>query len=217
MALPIVVLISGTGSNLKAVHQAIENGHCNAHILAVISDRKNAAGLLFAQEQGLETHVVSMRDYPDRAAWDQALTDAVAVYEPSLVVLAGFMRIVGASFVQHFANRIINVHPALLPLFRGASGPQDAIDAHVTLSGCTVHIVDQGVDTGPILAQAAVRVLPSDNAERLHKRIQRAEHRLLPQVIDAVSRGHIELSDPPRIGYAAHDDDAFFSSIPPDS
>lgn len=216
MTLPIVVLISGTGSNLRAIHNAISKGHCDAKICGVVSDRKSAGGLAFAHDQGVTTRVVSMREYPDRASWDVALADVVASFSPSLVVLAGFMRIVGPAFIERFSNRIINVHPALLPLFPGAAGPQSAIEARVRLSGCTVHIVDQGVDTGPILAQAAVRVLPNDDAQRLHERIQIAEHQLLPQVIDAIARGDIELGDPPRI-HCDVDDHQFFSSLPPDS
>lgn len=217
VTLPIVVLISGTGSNLRAVHQAIVSGQCDARICAVVSDRRSAGGLSYASEHGLPTRVVLMRDFQDRAAWDHALAEVVASYKPRLVVLAGFMRIVSPSFVTRFPNEIINVHPALLPSFPGASGPEHAIEAGVRLSGCTVHIVDQGVDTGPILAQAAVRVLPSDDAKSLHTRIQKAEHQLLPQVIDAIARGQIELGDPPRLRHDVTSDEAIFPSIPPDS
>lgn len=197
MTLPIVVLVSGYGSNLRAVHQAIAQGNCDAQILAVVSDRKRAAALEFAASQGLPTACVPLRAYPDRAAWDAALTDVVARFEPAVVVAAGFMRILGSTFVSRFEHRTINVHPALLPLFPGLEAPAQAITARVPISGCTVHLVDQGVDTGPILAQAVVRVAPSDTADALHTRIQVAEHRLLPRVIAAVAAGHLQLGPVP--------------------
>ena len=196
--LPIVVLISGTGSNLRAIHGAIEAGRCRARIAAVISDRPRAAGLEFAQAHDIPTSTVRMRAHPDRDSWNLALADEVARYTPSLVVLAGFMKIVNADFVARFAHRIINVHPALLPLFPGTDAPAQAIDAGVRLSGCTVHLVDAGVDTGPILAQGAVRVSPNDTPETLHARIQHAEHHLLPRVIDQIARGTLEFGARPR-------------------
>ena len=211
MPLPLVVLISGTGSNLRAIHAAIEAGHCDATICAVVSDRKDAAGLAFATDRGIPTRVVRMREYVTRAEWDEALTAVVHEFAPELVVLAGFMRIVGSAFISRFEHRTINVHPALLPAFPGVDGPAQAIAAGVTLSGCTVHLVDSGVDTGPILAQAAVRVSSSDSAETLHRRIQVAEHRLLPRVIDSISRKQIELGPRPRAVAIAQDDEIFFS------
>lgn len=192
--LPIVVLISGTGSNFQAICRAIDEGRCAAQVLAVISDRASAKGLDFARERGLATEVVRLADYPDRKRWDEALRDKVSQFAPELVVLAGFMKIVGASVLARFPGRVINLHPALLPLFPGTDGAGMAVKAGVRISGCTVHVVDSGVDTGPIIAQAAVRVFPSDNRDTLHKRIQRAEHRILPWVIDQVAKGAIELS-----------------------
>src|SRR5262249_30494894 len=137
-----------------------------------------------------------------------ALGEAVARYEPALIVLAGFMRLCGRSFVERFAGRIINAHPSLLPVFPGTDAPAQAVRARVRVSGCTVHVVDHGVDTGPVVAQAAVPVLPSDDADSLHRRIQRAEHRLLPQVIDGVAHGAIELGGLPRLAEACFDGDA---------
>jgi phosphoribosylglycinamide formyltransferase 1 len=208
MALPIVVLISGHGSNLRAIAEAIDEGRCDAVIRAVISDRESAQGLAFARGRGVMTHVVKLKDYADRDQWDAALAGAVSTYEPALVVLAGFMRLVGPAMLARFKGRIVNVHPALLPLFPGKDGPAQAVRAGVRVSGCTVHVVDAGVDTGPIVAQAAVPVLPDDDAERLHQRIQRVEHRLLPAVIDAVARGAIELGDEIRIAALCFDSDA---------
>ncbi len=199
MTLRLVVLISGTGSNLRAICRAIDDGTCDATVTSVISDRADAAGLTFARERGFQTTVVRFKDFPDRAAWDIALAEAVAQDQPDLVVLAGFMRIVGAPLLQRFPFRIVNVHPALLPSFPGSDGPAQAIAARVRISGCTVHLVDSGVDTGPILAQAAVPVASDDTASTLHARIQHHEHALLPRVIDAIARGVIVLGPAPTI------------------
>lgn len=211
MALRIAVLISGRGSNLRAIADAIDAGACDARIVCVVSDRASAEGLSFASERGLPTAVVSMRDYADRAAWDVALGDELAEHAPDLVVLAGFMRLLGATLLARFPHRVINVHPALLPLFPGTNGPEQAVAARVRVSGCTVHVVDAGVDTGPIVAQAAVRVLPGDTAESLHARIQRAEHALLPRVIDAIARGRVTLGDPVVVHGASGDDEILLS------
>lgn len=211
MPLDIAVLISGTGSNLMAIQGAIEAGACDARIAAVISDRPAAPGLAYAESRGLSTAVVRPRAFPDRPTWDGALADAVAACDPAVIVLAGFMRIVGPGFVRRFPGRIINVHPALLPAFPGTDGPAQAIAAGVRISGCTVHVVDEGVDTGPIVAQAAVPVLQADDAESLHARIQRAEHRLLPAVIHGVARGDIGLGERPHVRTASEDDACLLS------
>lgn len=214
MTLSIAVLISGTGSNLRAIHSAIEAGNCDASIAAVISDRRKAAGLEFAAQHGIPTRVVAMRDFADRTAWNGGLTEVVDQLSPDLVVLAGFMRIVDGQFVDRFEGRIINVHPALLPAFPGHNGPEQAIAARVRLSGCSVHLVDRGVDTGPVLAQAAVRVFEHDTSESLHKRIQKAEHRLLPKVIDDIARGAITLGEKPVLRHEPEEDDEIFYSVP---
>ncbi|MBW1760584.1 MAG: phosphoribosylglycinamide formyltransferase [Deltaproteobacteria bacterium] len=189
----VVVLVSGRGSNLRAICSAIDAGTCHANIVGVVSDRKKAAALEFAEGRGIPTRVVSLRKGDDRNAWNDSLTAEVASLEPDLVVLAGFMRVLGAPLLERFPGRIINVHPALLPSFPGHSGPQDALDGGVRVSGCTVHIVDTGVDTGPILAQAAVPVLADDTVDTLHSRIQVQEHRLLPRVIHQIAIGAITL------------------------
>lgn len=193
MPLRLAVLISGRGSNLAAIEAAIDAGRCDAVVAGVISDRASAQGLKDAAARGRRTAVVSLRDYASREAWDEALAQRVAEIEPQLVVTAGFMRLLGPAFLARFSPRIINVHPALLPLFPGTDGPAQAIAAGVKLSGCTVHIVDAGVDSGPILAQGAVRVFANDTAESLHERIQHVEHELFPRVIDAIARGRIAL------------------------
>ena len=189
----IVVLVSGRGSNLKAICSAIDAGTCDANIVGVVSDRKKAAALDFADARGIPTRIVSLRKGDDRALWNDALAETVGSLKPDLVVLAGFMRVLGAPLLEGFPGRIINVHPALLPAFPGHNGPQDALEAGVRVSGCTVHIVDAGVDTGPIIAQAAVPVVDGDSAESLHARIQAQEHRLLPAVIHQIAIGAITL------------------------
>jgi phosphoribosylglycinamide formyltransferase-1 len=205
MALPIVVLISGKGSNLRAILDAIEAGTCAAQVRAVISDRESAEGLVLARERAIETAVVALKNHPDRERWNDALLNTIAAFEPALIVLAGFMKLLGPSTIARFEGRILNVHPSLLPLFPGVDGPAQAIAARVRVSGCTVHLVDRGVDTGPIVAQAVVPLLPSDDVDRLHERIQRAEHRLLPAVIDAVARGAITLHPQLRIADSCFD------------
>jgi phosphoribosylglycinamide formyltransferase 1 len=199
MALPIAVLASGTGGNLSAILDAIDAQRCDALVQAVVSDRAGAGALELARARGIDTAVVRLKDFDARERWDEALMLAVSAQRPALVVLAGFMKLVGASMLARFSSRIINVHPSLLPLFPGVDAPAQAVEAGVRLSGCTVHVVDSGLDTGPILAQAAVPVLPDDDAERLHRRIQVAEHRLLPAVVDAVADGSIELGDRIRV------------------
>ena len=199
-----VVLVSGRGSNLRAICTAIDEGRCNARIVGVVSDKRKAAALPFAEERGIATAVVPLKKGDDRDRWNVALEQTVAGFEPELIVLAGFMRILGKSFVDAFAGRIINVHPALLPSFPGHDGPGDALRGGVRISGCTVHVVDAGVDTGPIIAQAAVPVLPDDTRESLHARIQREEHRLLPEVVAWIARGDVTL-DPLRVNVQVAD------------
>jgi phosphoribosylglycinamide formyltransferase-1 len=195
--LKLAVLVSGRGSNLRALLAAIDQGTCAARIVRVISDRTSAEALVLAAERAIPTTVVAAKAFADRAAWDQSLADELARSDAQLVVLAGFMRIVGRAVLERYVGRIINVHPALLPAFPGIDAPLQAVRARVSLSGCTVHLVDDGVDTGPVLAQAAVPVLPSDDAATLHARIQRAEHALLPAVVNAIAVGSLVLGKEP--------------------
>ncbi|MBG6182903.1 phosphoribosylglycinamide formyltransferase-1 [Arthrobacter sp. CAN_A214] len=174
----IVVLVSGTGSNLQAVIDAVSSGTLDVDIAAVGADRPGTPGVQRAADAGISTFVVDFRSYPDRADWNDALTTAVLAHKPDYVVSSGFMRIVGQEFLDSFPNRYLNTHPALLPSFPGAHGVRDALAYGVKISGCTVMIADAGVDTGPILAQAAVPVLPDDTEETLHERIK-VEERLL--------------------------------------
>ena len=213
MTLPIVVLISGKGSNLGAILEAMDRGRCDVQLRAVLSDRDSAEGLALARMRGIATGVVRIKDHADREAWNEALAVAVAEHRPEVVVLAGFMRVLGAPLLQRFPGRIVNVHPALLPLFPGTDGPAQAIAAGVRVSGCSVHVVDEGVDTGPILAQAVVPVLPDDDADRLHERIKRVEHTLLPAVLNAVAHGQVVLGPQPRVSAACFDPDAALSTL----
>jgi phosphoribosylglycinamide formyltransferase-1 len=151
--------------------------------VAVGSDRRGITALERATEAQIPTFVAAPDQYLDRAAWDSALADAVAVYRPDLVVLAGFMRLVGPAFLERFGGRVINTHPALSPSFPGMHGPRDALDYGVKITGCTIFVVDGGVDTGPIVAQTAVPVLDDDDEATLHERIKQQERELLVQVV----------------------------------
>ncbi|QII00134.1 phosphoribosylglycinamide formyltransferase [Rhodococcoides fascians A21d2] len=182
----VVVLASGTGSLLQSIIAATASENYPARIVAVGVDRDCDAARR-ADEAGIPHFRIGLRDYADRAEWDVALTDAVLGHEPDLVVTAGFMKILGERFLDAFAGRIVNTHPALLPSFPGAHAVRDALDHGVKLTGSTVHLVDSGVDTGPILAQEAVPVLDDDDEAALHERIKTVERRLLVDVIAAVA------------------------------
>lgn len=182
------MLVSGGGSNLAALLAAHSEPDFGARVVGVLSDDPAAGGLEVARAAGVATAVVRLTDFPDRAAWDRALADAVGVFGPTLVVSAGFMRILGAAFLARFAGRIINTHPALLPAFPGAHGVRDALAYGVRVTGCTVHLVDEGVDTGPIIAQRAVEVLDDDDEASLHERIKTVERALLVDVVGRVAR-----------------------------
>nr|WP_245865270.1 phosphoribosylglycinamide formyltransferase [Rhodococcus kyotonensis] len=181
----VVVLASGTGSLLQALIGAAHDDY-PARIVAVGVDRDCDAAR-HAHTAGIDHFRVGLRDYSDRVEWDAALTDTVAKYEPDLVVTAGFMKILGPTFLGAYAGRIVNTHPALLPSFPGAHAVRDALEHGVKLTGSTVHLVDAGVDTGPILAQEAVPVQSDDDEASLHERIKTVERRLLVDVIAAVA------------------------------
>ncbi|MFJ7275911.1 phosphoribosylglycinamide formyltransferase [Kitasatospora sp. NPDC098663] len=190
----LVVLVSGSGTNLQALLDAAADPAYGAEILAVGADRDGIAGLERAEKAGLPVFVHRVKDFADRADWDRALTAAVAAHEPDLVVTAGFMKILGPAFIAAFAGRIVNTHPALLPSFPGAHGVTDALAYGVRVTGCTVHLVDAGVDTGPIIAQGVVEVVDADHAdggEALHERIKTVERELLVDVVGRLAReGH---------------------------
>ncbi|MDO4693386.1 MAG: phosphoribosylglycinamide formyltransferase [Eikenella sp.] len=186
----IVILISGRGSNMQALVQAAIPG---ARIAAVLSNRPDAAGLAWAAEQGIPTAALDHRHYPDRAAFDQAMMRLINGYAPDLVVLAGFMRVLTSEFCAHYAGRLINIHPSLLPAFPGLHTHQRALDEGCRLAGCTVHFVTAELDNGPVIAQGAVPVLDGDNADELAARVLAVEHRLLPQAVADFVAGHLHI------------------------
>jgi formyltetrahydrofolate-dependent phosphoribosylglycinamide formyltransferase len=181
----LVVLVSGSGTLLQAVLDAAD---LPVRVVAVGADRPGIEGLARAERAGVPGFVVRLKDHQDRAAWDRALTKAVAAHEPDLVVSAGFMKILGPEFLDTFGGRVINTHPALLPAFPGAHAVADAVAYGVRVTGCTVHLVDAGVDTGPIVAQEAVSVTPGEDVDALHERIKVVERRLLVDVIALLTR-----------------------------
>ncbi|HTY70821.1 MAG TPA: phosphoribosylglycinamide formyltransferase [Actinomycetes bacterium] len=181
----MVVLVSGTGSNLQALLDAAADPGFGATVVAVGADRAGIAALERAEGAGLPTFVLPVAEFESRAAWDAALAEAVAGHLPDLVVLAGFMKLVGGAFLARFGGRTVNTHPALLPAFPGMHAVRDALAYGVKVTGCTLFIVDEGVDSGAILAQRAVEVRPDDDEAALHERIKVAERALL---IDTVGR-----------------------------
>lgn len=179
----IVILISGRGSNMQAVVRAARHEQWPARIAAVISNRADAAGLAFAASEGIATVVVPNQDYSSRVQFDAALQAAIDGFAPDLLVLAGFLRILTPGFVAHYAGRIVNIHPSLLPRFPGLSTHQQALDAGVTEHGATVHLVTAELDHGPMLAQVKVPVLPGDTSATLAARVLEQEHVLYPRAI----------------------------------
>lgn len=185
----LVVLVSGTGTNLQALIDACADESFGARVVAVGADRDGIGALDRARAAGIPTFVRRVKDFTDRAAWDRALAADCAGYQPDLVVLAGFMKLVGAAFLSRFGGRLINTHPALLPSFPGMHGVRDALAHGVKLAGCTVFLVDAGTDSGPIVAQAAVPVHDDDDEESLHERIKVAERSLLVSTVGRMVQG----------------------------
>jgi len=186
----IVILISGRGSNMRAILAA----RLPVNVASVISNEPAADGLAFARGLGITTRVVEHRSYFDRAAFDAALAEEIDAYAPDLVVLAGFMRILGDDFVRHYAGRLLNIHPSLLPAFPGLHTHRRALEAGVKVHGCTVHFVTSHLDFGPIVIQAAVPVLPADNEDLLAARVLAQEHRIYPQAIRWFCEGRLEIT-----------------------
>ena len=185
----ITVLISGRGSNLAALIDATRDGRIDGAVTHVISNRPEAAGLMIARSHGIATTVIDHRVFASREAFDAALGDAIDATAPDLVVLAGFMRILGDAFVRRFAGRMINIHPSLLPRYPGLDTHRRALADGAKVHGCTVHLVTLDVDGGPVIAQAEVPVLAGDDPETLAKRVLDVEHRLLPGVVAAWCAG----------------------------
>jgi phosphoribosylglycinamide formyltransferase 1 len=184
----LVVLVSGAGTNLGALLEACADPSYGATVVAVGADRDGIEGLAKAQRAGVPTFVLKVPDFADREAWDAAFADAVAAYVPDLVVSAGFMKLAGRDFLEKFGGRYLNTHPALLPSFPGMHGARDALDHGVKVTGCTLFVVDDGVDTGPIIAQRAVDVLDGDDETSLHERIKSEERSMLVDVVGRMAR-----------------------------
>jgi phosphoribosylglycinamide formyltransferase 1 len=182
-----VVLVSGSGTLLQALLDAGASGDYPAQVVAVGADRADIAGLARAEDAGLPSFSVALRDHPDRNAWNDALVKAVAEHQPDLVVSAGFMKVLSPAFLAGVGAPVLNTHPALLPAFPGVHAVRDALAHGVKITGCTLHLVDAGVDTGPVLAQRAVPVLPGDTEETLHERIKIEERRLLVVTVAALA------------------------------
>jgi phosphoribosylglycinamide formyltransferase 1 len=183
----VVVLVSGSGTLLQSLLDATSAHGFPAQVVAVGADRDGIEGLTRAERAGIPTFVRKVSDHTSREEWDRALTEACAEHEPDLVVSAGFMKLVGTDFLARFDGRYLNSHPALLPAFPGMHGVRDALDYGVRVTGCTLFVVDAGVDTGPILAQEAVEVLPTDDEASLHERIKEVERRLLVGTLEQLA------------------------------
>lgn len=190
----IAVLASGRGSNLQSLIDAVEAGRIRGTIVLVVSDVAGAYALERAARHGIESRVLVPKEFPDRAGFEEELVRVLRSRSVDLVCLAGFMRILGPTVVRNFAGRILNIHPALLPAFPGLHAQRQALAYGVKISGCTVHFVDEGVDTGPIIIQAAVPVLPGDTEETLSARILEQEHRIYPLAVQAFAEGKLKIA-----------------------
>jgi phosphoribosylglycinamide formyltransferase-1 len=191
--LRVGVLASGRGSNFEAILRAVEASRLPVTVAVLVSDRAGARALDIAREHGVEALVIDPREQPDREAHDKAVVAALAERRVGLVCLAGYMRLLGPLFVRRFAGRILNIHPALLPAFPGLHAQRQALEHGVKVSGATVHFVDEGVDTGPIVLQAAVPVREDDTEETLSARILAEEHRIYPEAIRLFAEGRLEI------------------------
>ncbi len=192
--IPLGILISGNGSNFQAIIDAIEKKRLDAEVRVVVSNREDAYGLVRAQKHGVLTEIVDHRKFPSREAFDQHLIERFKDRQVELVVLAGFMRLLSANFVHAYSNRIMNIHPALLPAFPGLHVQRKAVEAGVRFSGCTVHFVNEECDQGPIIIQAVVPVFPDDSEESLSARILKEEHRIYPKAIQLYSEGRLHVA-----------------------
>ncbi|MED5510633.1 MAG: phosphoribosylglycinamide formyltransferase [Pseudomonadota bacterium] len=179
----LVILISGRGSNMRSIVEAANQGQLDVDIAAVISNRPDAAGLEYAQQAGIDAQVIDHKLYDSRESFDAAMAEVIDSYQPDFVILAGFMRILTADFVEHFAGRLINIHPSLLPKFKGLHTHQRAIEAGETEHGASVHFVTAELDDGPVILQAKVPVLDDDDADTLAARVLEQEHLLYPAAI----------------------------------
>ena len=198
MAVPasrLVVLVSGAGTNLQALLDACGDEAYGAKVVAVGADRDGIEGIARADRAGVPTFVRQVGSYDSRTHWDTALTDTVNAFDPDIVVLAGFMKLVGPEFLKRFAGRVVNTHPALCPSFPGTTAPADAIAHGVKVTGATLFVVDEGIDTGPIIAQTAVPVAESDDVTSLHDRIKVAERTMLVETIGRIAHQGFTITD----------------------
>lgn len=190
----IAILVSGSGTNLQTLIDRLhKNKTCGIEIAVVISDRRKAYALTRAKRAGIPTQVIRTQDFENRIKFDEEISKQIERYAAELVVLAGFMKLFQPPFVRKYRNRILNVHPTLLPAFPGAHSVADTLHYGVKVTGVTVHFVDEGIDSGPIIAQTVVPVLDTDDEERLHARIQIEEHKLYPQVIKWYAQGKLKI------------------------
>lgn len=190
----VVVLLSGTGGNLQAMIDSFKGGDHPARIRAVISNRADAFGLQRARDAGIDTSVLDHKDYDGREAFDAALIEVIDTYQPKLVVLAGFMRILTAGFVRHYQGRLLNIHPSLLPLYKGLHTHQRVLEAGDAEHGCTVHFVTEELDGGPLVVQSVISVEPNDTPSTLAQRVHVQEHHIYPLAIRWFAEGRLSLA-----------------------
>ena len=191
----LVVLVSGEGTNLQALLDAAEDPEYGARVVAVGADRDDIEGLARADRAGIPTFVRKVDQFISRDHWDRAMSDTVAAFEPDLVVLAGFMKLVGEEFLDRFGGRVVNTHPALSPSFPGMTGPAEALEYGVKVTGATLFVVDAGVDSGPIVAQTTVPVADDDTVATLHERIKVAERQMLVESVGRMAREGFTITD----------------------
>jgi phosphoribosylglycinamide formyltransferase-1 len=194
-----VILISGQGSNMQALVQACQSKACSGEVLAVVSNRAQAGGVAWAKGQGIATEVIAHTDFASREAFDQALAAVIDRYSPDYVLLAGFMRILTPTFVEHYAGRLVNIHPSLLPAFPGLHTHEQALAVGVQSHGCTVHFVTPVLDHGPIIAQGVVPVLTDDTPETLAARVLAVEHRVYPAVATWLAQSRVKIMPDQRV------------------
>ncbi|MEN5276221.1 phosphoribosylglycinamide formyltransferase [Brucella sp. TWI432] len=190
----VVIFISGGGSNMEALIRAAQAPDFPAEIISVFSDKPNAGGLAKAQAAGIATQVFTRKDYASKEAHEGAILEALAALNPDILCLAGYMRLLSAKFIAPYEGRILNIHPSLLPLFAGLHTHQRALDAGMKLAGCTVHLVTEGMDEGPILAQAAVPIIDGDTESTLAARVLKAEHKVYALALKKFASGDVETS-----------------------
>ncbi|MZR61494.1 phosphoribosylglycinamide formyltransferase [Alcanivorax sp. DP30] len=191
----LAVLISGSGTNLQAILDAIAAGNLHARVPVVLSNKAEAGGLQRARQAGIATEILDHRDFDSREAFDQAMIDKLEPYEPQTLVLAGFMRILSPVFVRHFAGRLINIHPSLLPKYRGLHTHARALEAGDREHGCSIHFVTEELDGGPLIAQARVEIVANDNPDSLSNRVQIREHQLYPLVLQWRAEQRLSLDE----------------------